>query len=101
MENIIPFPTPRGHAWSQIEEAFRDYLMASGIGKRATDWILADLEPRFLRMRANVPDIVVSMPVEMVEIKEKIQAATTSNIMWAVIEMLKLEIELYRVNSVP
>ncbi len=101
MDNIIPFPTPRGHAWSQIEEALRDYLMASGIGKHATDWILGDLEPRFMRMRANVPDIVVSIPVEMIEIKEKVQAATTNNIMWSVFEMLRLEIELYEAKGVP
>lgn len=101
MENIIPFPTPRGHAWSQIEEAFRDYLMASGIGKHATDWILADLEPRFMRMRANVPDIVVSIPFEMIEIKEQIKAATTNNVLGAVLEMLRLEIELYQAKTMP
>jgi hypothetical protein len=52
-------------------------------------------------MRAKVPDIMVSIPVEMIDIKEKILAATTANIMWAVFEMLRLEIELYKAKTVP
>jgi len=91
--NILQFPTNETMTWAVIEKGIRNFLLASNLEIAAVDWILNDLEPRFIAFMKSQPPI--SLPTEMANFTQIVKDISIESAMRMFSQLMVLEIELY------
>ena len=92
MDNIVELPIGDERLAREVMNGLRPIILASLLAAEA-DTIIADLEPRVLRIIKNCPKW--ELPQNAAITTDQLQGFISENFMWAVTELLQAVIELH------
>ncbi len=93
VSNVVSFSTKSYWEAASIHGIIRRFLMDHQVSEDGIDWILADIAPR---LAAISGDVSVEVPKPALETAEAFVSCLNKMTSRTLVEVLKLEIELYR-----
>jgi hypothetical protein len=95
MGEVIGFPAPTEKEWRLLEKTLLEILTEADLSAEVVRWVLDDMRPRYFAIAAQGP-LDLTVPGQCAPHIKAVAAYLSEGTNRALVEILKLEVELYR-----
>jgi hypothetical protein len=92
---VVEFPAPTEKEWRLLEKTLLGILTKADLSAEVVRWVLDDMKPRYFAIAAQGP-FDLTVPEQCAPHIKAVAAYLSEGANRALVELLKLEVELYR-----